>query len=81
MNVKVDLGIVELNTIKGINTYDEIKNYMDKEGYNVKYCDICSITQGVKDEEQNEIFFKFVHYSVPTMSTEPYYKIIFKESK
>jgi len=52
---------------------------MELNGYNVKYCDICNVEPEWLNDEEVDIKFKFVHYSVPTASTEPYYHIRFKD--
>ena len=50
---------------------------MDKHGYDIKTCDVCSVkSDGVIDNKES-VLFKFVHYSTPTMATEPYFKIEF----
>ena len=56
--------------------YQQIKTYMEENNYNVKYCDICSV-KNESFEKKDVAMFKFVHHSVPTMITEPYYKITF----
>ena len=81
-NIKKDFGTVYLETnIKQgeFDYYKAIKNIMELNGYNTKSCDICSVKTEWKDEEV-DIRFKFVHYSVKTMATEPYFKITFKEA-
>jgi hypothetical protein len=67
--IKKDLG--KVTEVKS-DVYNQIKDYMANSGYNVKTCDICSVV-----EYGNVIFFKFVHYSIPTMATEKYYRIEF----
>ena len=81
-NIKKDFGTIYLETNinkKDFDYYKAIKNIMAQNGYNTDYCDICSVkTQW--EEGEVDIEFKFVHYSVKTMATEPYYKIKFKEA-
>jgi DNA-dependent RNA polymerase auxiliary subunit epsilon len=72
--IKKDLGDVFLKM--KTNIYEQIKTYMEENGYNVKYCDICSV-EHESFEKKDVVKFKFVHWSVPTMITEPYYKIVF----
>ena len=82
MNVKKDFGTVYLEqNIKQdqFDYYGAIKSFMDSNGYNVESCDICSTSTEWVDNKV-DIKFKFVHYSVPTMATEPYYLIRFKEA-
>jgi hypothetical protein len=74
VETKKDFGSVLLKN--KIDIYDQIKTYMKENGYNTKYCDVCSVN--CKSLEKKDIvIFKFVHHSTPTMSTEPYYKIEF----
>jgi hypothetical protein len=68
--IKKDLGKVNVKVKSDV--YNQIKDYMTNSGYNVNNCDICSVV-----EDGNVIFFKFVHYSIPTMATEKYYRIEF----
>jgi hypothetical protein len=82
MNIKKDFDTVYLEqNIKKeeFNYYDAIKSFMESNGYNVETCDICSTNTEWFDEGV-DVKFKFVHYSVPTMATEPYYLIRFKEA-
>lgn len=79
---KEDFGTIYLSqNIKDneLNCHKAIKNFMETQGYNTKYCDVCSIEPKWFDEEV-DIRFKFVHYSIPTMANEPYYHIRFKEA-
>ena len=69
-----DFGSVQIKDRTSI--YDQIRSYMRNNGYNVGYCDICAI-ETTSFPFKDVVKFKFVHYSVPSMSTEPYYKIIF----
>lgn len=81
-NIKKDFGTVYLETnIKKqeFDYYKAIRDIMAQNGYNTKSCDICSVETEWEDEEV-DIKFKFVHYSVKTMATEPYFKIKFKEA-
>lgn len=72
--IRKDFGSVLLKN--KTNIYEQIRTYMKENGYNVEHCDICSVeTESSKGKDV--VKFKFVHYSVPTMSTEPYYKIEF----
>ena len=68
--IKKDFGQVIIPKMK--NRYEMIHDFMESHGFNVKYCDICNIV-----EEDSILLFKFVHWSVPTAMTEPYYKIEF----
>lgn len=77
-----DLGAVYLATnIKQgeFNYYEAIKDIMEQNGYNTKSFDVCSVITEWNLEEV-DIKFKFVHHSVITMATEPYYKIKFIEA-
>lgn len=81
-NIKRDFGTVYLETVIKQGEFDyhkAIENVMKLSGYNTKSCDVCSVKTEWKDEEV-DIKFKFVHHSVPTMATEPYFKITFKEA-
>ena len=81
-NIKKDFGTTYLKTNinkQEFNYYNAIKNIKVQNVYNTKYCDICSVETEWMDKEV-DIKFKFVHYSVKTMTTEPYYKIKFKEA-
>jgi hypothetical protein len=82
MNLKKDFGTVYLETSikeKEFDYYKAIKMLMDNNGYNTASCDICSVETEWNNEEV-DIKFKFVHYSVQTMSTEPFFKVKFKEA-
>lgn len=82
MEITKDFGTVylEKNIKKGeFDYYEAIKSIMDNNGYNTESCDICSV-QPEWNIEEIDIKFKFVHYSVKTMSTEPFFKIKFKEA-
>lgn len=69
-DLKKDFGLVKVDDLTDVR--ENIRKHMDANGYNVDKCDICNvINQGP------ETFFKFVHYSVPTMATEPFYRIEF----
>jgi len=81
-DIQKDFGTVyvEANiSQKEFDYYKAIENIMEQNGYNTKYCDICSVKTDWKDEEV-DIKFKLVHYSVKTTETEPYFKITFKEA-
>lgn len=81
-NIKKDFGTIYLAeniNQKDFDYYKAIENIMVQNGYNTKYCDICSVTTDWKDKEV-DIKFKFVHYSVKTMDKEPYFKITYKEA-
>lgn len=77
--IKTDLG--EITITQDISElpslYDVLKKYMADKGYDIKHNDICSVER-VGTPEGTEIYFKFVHVTVPTMETEPYYKLYFK---
>jgi len=82
MNIKKDFDTVylEQNIKKGeFNYRNAIKSFMESNGYNVETCDICSTNTEWFDEGV-DVKFQFVHYSVPTSATEPYYLIRFKEA-
>lgn len=82
MEIKRDFGTVALqkNIKRGeFDYYKAIKSIMDLNGYNTASCDICSV-ETEWDIEEVDIKFKFVHHSVKTMSTEPFFKIKFKEA-
>ncbi len=54
--------------------YNILKDFVESRGYNLRTVDICSINYKlIKDGV--EVLFKLVHYSVPTMVTEPFYKL------
>lgn len=72
--IKKDFGLVLLKNKTEIN--EQLETYMSTNGYNVDYCDICSVIHKTVDE-RDVVLFKFVHYSIPTMNTEPYYRIEF----
>lgn len=55
---------------------EQIKTYMAEHGYNVKSCDIYPVELEFIDGA-DIVLFKFVHYSTPTATIEPYYKIMF----
>ena len=71
MELKKDFGVVVLKEKTDIRS--QIKTFMFENGYNVDKCDICSVNC-----EGDVVFFKFVHWTTPTMATEPYFKIEFK---
>ena len=74
-------GIIKVNMpiIKGeFNQYTEIHKYMEANGFNVKNCDICNMESEFSDGKC-DVKFKFVHYSVPSASSQPYRQITFVE--
>jgi hypothetical protein len=72
-DIKKDFGQVVVDTIVDTtNVRDQIRTFMAANGYNVDKCDICSVKQ-----LESAILFKFVHWTVPTMMSEPYYRIEF----
>jgi hypothetical protein len=73
-NIKKDFGSVSIKNRTDI--YEQIRSYMEQHGYNVKNCDVCSI-ENESFDDRDVVKFKFVHYSVRSMVTEPYYKIEF----
>ena len=82
MSYKQDFNTVylEQNIKEGeFDCYKAISNLMELNGYSVKSCDICSVNREWSLEEV-DVKFKFVHYSIPTMATEPYYHVRFKEA-
>ena len=56
------------------NYYSQIREIM-RPKYNVDNCDICSTIKVEASKHIVHIYFKFVHYSVRTMATEPYWLI------
>jgi hypothetical protein len=75
-----DFGVVYVDqNIKDVDIRKCIKHIMDSNGYNTKACDICSVIPTFS-LEQVDVKFKFVHYSVPSMATEPFFKITFREA-
>lgn len=77
-NIGLDFGVVKTDKT---STFDQIKRHMDSEGYNLEGSDVCSVRIQESDNEKEVVLFKFVHYSVPTAETEPFYKIEFHYSK
>jgi len=81
MEIKKDFGTVYLET--NINkdefkVFNRLSQFMKDNGYDLNHNDICNIDNTWSDE-QVDVLFKFVHYSVPSIVTEPYYKITFKK--
>ena len=74
-NVEIarDFGTV---TVKRESVYQLLRNLLDPNKFNTEFCDICS-EKWFETNEGTVVLFKFVHYSVPTMTTEPYWKVIF----
>lgn len=60
---------------------DIIYSYMLNNGYNVEYCSICSVEVLDQDDDYKIVKFKFVHNTVPSMVTEPYYVIVINRVK
>jgi hypothetical protein len=80
--IKEDFGTVYLETNinkEEFNYHKAIKSIMESNGYPTETCDICSI-ETEWNKEEVDIKFKFVHYSVKTMETKPFFKIKFKEA-
>jgi len=73
-DIKKDFGLVVINEKTDLR--QQIKEYMKESGYNVDGCDVCSVKCD-SIENRDIVLFKLVHYSTPTMSTEPYYRIEF----
>ena len=71
MDIKHDFGVVE--PTPNLDIRKQIARVMDENGFDILTCDICS----VREKDDGVVLFKFVHHSVPTMETEPYYKIKF----
>ncbi len=72
-DIKKDFGqIVTDLVVDNVNVRDQIRTFMSANGYNVDKCDICNVIQ-----DGSTILFKFVHWTVPTMATEPFYRIEF----
>ena len=76
--LKTNLGTHQVKTLE--NVKDSIKEILKMEGYNVDKCDICSVDITLLDRKDSHyptahVLFKFVHYTVPTMLTEPYWLI------
>jgi len=72
--IKKDFSSVVLKSKKDLR--QQIKDYMNNNGYNVDSYDICSVKCNTINNIDS-VLFKFVHYSTLTMATEPYYKIEF----
>ena len=74
-NVEIarDFGTV---TVKRESVYQLLRNLLDPNKFNTEFCDICS-ENWFETNEDTVVLFKFVPYSVPTMTTEPYWKVIF----
>lgn len=66
-----DFGDITVTENKPIR--EHIYDFMKNKGYNVENCDICSIVH----MNDGATLYRFVHWSVPTMITEPYYRIKF----
>ena len=76
--LKRNLGTHQVKDLE--NVRDSIREILEAEGYDVKHCDICSVDITRLDEKDAyyptvHVLFKFVHYKVPTMLTEPYWLI------
>ena len=76
--LKKNLGTHQVETLEDVRT--SIKEILRNTGYYVDKCDICSVNVTLLDEEDcpyptAHVLFKFVHYTVPTMLTEPYWLI------
>ena len=72
INFKNNLGTYQIENLDNIR--DSIKKIMDGT-YNIKYCDICSVQTYPVDENTIHVAFKFVHYTIATMATEPFWLI------
>jgi hypothetical protein len=82
LTIGKDFGTVYLdqNIKQGdFNHRDALKSFMESHGYDTNNCDICSVRTEWFDEEV-EVMFKFVHYSVKTMDSVDYYCVRFKEA-
>jgi|LakMenEpi03Aug12_release.lakeMendotaPanAssembly.Ray.scaffolds.fasta_scaffold556304_3 hypothetical protein len=71
-NLKNNLGTYRVDNLNDVRA--SIKKIMNGT-YNIEYCDICSVEENLVDEETAHILFKFVHYTVSSMTTEPYWLI------
>ena len=76
--LKKNLGTHQVETLE--NVRHSIKEILRNTGYDVDKCDICSVDVTLVGEKDAyyptaHVLFKFVHYTVPTMSTEPYWLI------
>ena len=76
--LKTNLGTHRQETLEDVRT--SIKEILRNTGYDVDKCDICSVDVTLVDKKDAyyptaHVLFKFVHYTVPTMSTEPYWLI------
>lgn len=81
MEIKKDFGTVYVKEAieQGeFDHYNAIREFMVGKGYSDR-CDVCSVVADWKDK-QVDVAFKYVHYTIPSMSTEPYFKIVFKEA-
>jgi hypothetical protein len=72
IDLKQNLGTYRVESLDDVRA--SIKKIMSGT-YNTKYCDICSISETQINEKTKHILFKFVHFSVATMATEPYWLI------
>lgn len=73
--VKKDFGTVKTPFFK-IDEYREgISLFMSENGYDIKNNDICNVNIVYESDFYLEIYFKFVHVSTRTSSTEDYYRI------
>ena len=75
-SIKEDFGIVKVETKTTLG--QQIKEFMEPKGFNVAGCDVCSMRVEERTDEKDVVLFKFVHWTVPTAETEPFYKIEFK---
>jgi len=71
-NLKNNLGTYRVENLNDVRA--SIKKIMNGT-YNIEYCDICSVEQNLVNEETVHVLFKFVHYTIPSMVTEPYWLI------
>lgn len=71
-NLKNNLGTYRVENLNDVRA--SIKKIMNGT-YNIEYCDICGVEENLVNEETVHVLFKFVHYTVSSMATEPYWLI------
>lgn len=76
-SVSKDFGNVVVKNYDTNKLAEFITQHMDSQGYSVKGCDVCSVKEGAISPSQEEVFFKFVHWKVPSMESAPLFRINF----
>ncbi len=72
IDLKQNLGTYRVDSLEDVRA--SIKKIMSGS-YNTEYCDICNVEVTTINEGTKHVLFKFVHFSVATMATEPYWLI------